>query len=264
VGAVPEQLRTVPPVHNAVSRLPRTRTLFAAAVVLGIVTTLTVAWGVAMTRDMITFPARQMRATRPAGISVGPDVVFVEHFHVTGAQAWTVSYWKGVDDTRPEFPPVNVPAWCRPYLLPGGDLDAHWPTTAPPRTPYSVEASAFRAYGWPLPALAMSVELNEPVGAAYSWRSRGFVLVPWFRSPDRTVPRAPLALPGLPLWIGLVVNTLTFAAAAFVLLLFVRRRQMARRSRSGRCAWCSYDMRATPPVAPCPECGHARWREYPA
>ncbi|MBX3359110.1 MAG: hypothetical protein KF745_11875 [Phycisphaeraceae bacterium] len=58
-----------------------------------------------------------------------------------------------------------------------------------------------------------------------------------------------------PRWPQLLANALIFAAAAIGLLELSLLARRSLRRRRGRCTLCGYDLRATPPPAPCPECG---------
>lgn len=62
-------------------------------------------------------------------------------------------------------------------------------------------------------------------------------------------------LPMKPAWGGLLANTGIFAAAWFAALLLPRVARRSLRRRRGQCTNCAYDLRATPPGTPCPECG---------
>lgn len=69
-----------------------------------------------------------------------------------------------------------------------------------------------------------------------------------------------ITLPLTPLWTGLVVNTIAYAAGWWLLLMVVRRLYRDHlgylRRRKGRCPRCAYDLRADF-ASGCPECG---WR----
>jgi hypothetical protein len=63
------------------------------------------------------------------------------------------------------------------------------------------------------------------------------------------------SLPYFPILFGVIADPL-FYFTAFVGLDAARRRFLAiRRRRRNLCPKCAYDLRATPPGSPCPECG---------
>jgi hypothetical protein len=109
-----------------------------------------------------------------------------------------------------------------------------------------------RASGWP--CLCMSSRRTQkadasqpevhgalPVLAASSYTT-------FSTDPDRG------ALPLIPIWPGFLANTALYAIPWTLLLGFGPARRSLRRRR-GLCPACAYDLRATPPGAPCPECG---------
>lgn len=64
-------------------------------------------------------------------------------------------------------------------------------------------------------------------------------------------------IPLFPAWLGLLGNTFLYAAAWASLLIIIPMLLRANRRRRGLCPACAYDLRATPPGSPCPECGAA-------
>ena len=62
-------------------------------------------------------------------------------------------------------------------------------------------------------------------------------------------------IPILPIWCGLVLNTLAWGATAALCRVGVRTAVAGFRRRRGLCAHCAYDLRATPAGSPCSECG---------
>jgi len=66
-----------------------------------------------------------------------------------------------------------------------------------------------------------------------------------------------IVLPYGPIWPGLLANTAIYGSAWWALLfgpgMFIRW----RRRRAGRCVKCGYDLRGLSPGSECPECGRA-------
>ena len=114
--------------------------------------------------------------------------------------------------------------------------------------------------GWPLPCLArhtwLSFGNNIPSGYGFAagQDERGLVVLPQdgmfagFR--ERRLPIEPV-------WLGLIVNTLIYSAALWLLTLgpFTARRMI--RQKRGCCIKCGYDLRGNSggEGEVCPECG---------
>jgi len=95
--------------------------------------------------------------------------------------------------------------------------------------------------GWPLEA-GYGVERWAPRSVANSagvWKCTAFGQV-W------TVPYRPI-------WIGLIGNTLLYAAIALAIMVFFRRRVVTCRRAAGECVACGYELGRG--VEICPECG---------
>ncbi len=103
-------------------------------------------------------------------------------------------------------------------------------------------------FGWPMRALGYSRQDTQP---QTRWRATNAVLVRRF---DRTEQRY---LPLLPLWRGLAMNTLLYAAVWLGLLLMPRIARRWWRVRHGCCRVCGYDLRGGFATG-CPECGWKR------
>lgn len=67
------------------------------------------------------------------------------------------------------------------------------------------------------------------------------------------VEKSPEVFPRVPLWSGLILNTLFYAALIIGPVVPVRLLRRARRRRRNRCVACRYDMAGGGTV--CPECG---------
>jgi hypothetical protein len=64
-----------------------------------------------------------------------------------------------------------------------------------------------------------------------------------------------IGLPLFPLWPGFALNTIFYAALAWILWQIPLALRRHRRRRAGRCTRCNYDLKGLPPGSPCPECG---------
>lgn len=117
--------------------------------------------------------------------------------------------------------------------------------------------------GFPLPALQcfnpaevyiavdrMTVQTNRSAGAP---RIKYGIELPRHTTGQSTWR----ALPLQPMWRGLIINTLVFAALWALLLFAGRGLIIARRAQRGWCIRCAYDLRGSESER-CPECGFAR------
>lgn len=64
-----------------------------------------------------------------------------------------------------------------------------------------------------------------------------------------------VVIPTRPIWYGLLADLASHAALWSVPLLGIPLLRRRFRGRLGRCTHCNYDLHATPPDQPCPECG---------
>jgi len=102
--------------------------------------------------------------------------------------------------------------------------------------------------GWPLPALAYAADdRTQAGGPSPGWRTEWSLVV-------GAMPNGnPRILPLRPLWLGLLVDAVTYGAVALGLVELVRLARRTRRSSHGRCRSCGYDLAGI--NGPCPECG---------
>lgn len=139
---------------------------------------------------------------------------------------------------------------------------------------YVMEFRMVEAFGWPLVTLYREpqrrvFEADSPklfstkqgplhqspdVRVLCDLKDLGCIPTGLTRGPTRSEP---VKLPILPIWHGLVVNTVSYAAALWILLSIplLLRRQI-RRLR-GRCPKCGYDLRGAPAPGPAPAPGSA-------
>ena len=154
-----------------------------------------------------------------------------------------------------------------------------WPVQAPEHWPEApTEAIAIRGFGWdyttthasdetcyarrmaesryglPCRSLAgitldeASMNLTGPYDEWFSWNSPAI---------DRllTSGACRVLLPLRPLWPGFAINTLFYAASAWLVWRIVPLTKRWRRRRAGRCTNCGYDLRGIAAGSICPECG---------
>lgn len=85
----------------------------------------------------------------------------------------------------------------------------------------------------------------------------------WLTFTDTAWPRLRITLPNgelmriglVPIWRGLIANTVIFGVVWFAVLFLPGLLRRARRLRHGKCVCCGYDLRASPAGGLCPECG---------
>lgn len=117
--------------------------------------------------------------------------------------------------------------------------------------------------GWPMRALkwqavAPRYETNERAGHedADVYKSRWAI-----EFPPMDQQRGGLAelraLPLMPVWSGLIIDTALFAGVWWIVLVSPRLVRASLRRRCGRCPACAYDLRGDLPGG-CPECGWGR------
>jgi len=115
---------------------------------------------------------------------------------------------------------------------------------------YEFSLTQETATGWPLPAFWFAWD-KSPASATITGGFDPAILnpppPPGRGSTRRAIPYRPIAL-------GLIVDTLAFAALWSVLLLGVPMRQSRRRRSRGLCPRCGYDLKGETDIT-CPECG---------
>ena len=216
----------------------------------GLVVTVLVAWGLAWgfqvdagqlfseARDFDRSPARYAAVK----VEFGSTMVWVlsDSDHL-GPKNW----FEESEDT------ACIPGLAR-HLVPQGG--------PPPKA----GAYAMRAEGWPWRALATECRHNARTQSVYSMPDlddcppTGALVIPGAaRREYRLLSGFDLWLPLLPLWRGLIANTLFYTLLVWLLRRgFVRLRGWRRRRR-GRCGWrggSGYDLSGSVGTV-CPECG---------
>jgi hypothetical protein len=211
--------------------------------ILGAVTTVAVAWLIASVVDPIEPSAINVYSLaldipgQPgAGRSTTPYLVFRTDLFGTSIISLMEEQEEDVLTAMRGWPSVTVinqspPSWVYP--------------------PFRQEAVGTVARGWP--CLALRHAFFESHGVTISpWEVRDGILV----SPEPD-PMLLWALPLRPIWFGIVIDTLFYAAIwGGVWFGFVAGKRAIRRKR-GRCPMCGYDLRRALEKG-CSECGWQR------
>lgn len=220
------------------------RRRLAFAVLLGLATTIALAW-------LAMFVPRSGRdyygppATTDLGYSRTSDGSRI-WFISEGRNAWhhVVSYWfmqiSGqammirIEDY--EANKANLEALPR-HLRPASVDDLHM-------------QAWYRQVGWPLPALTGSIHWVRQIrNADIIYAVKGGVQLP------RDKNFQPRALPLTPVWPGFVVDWLLWSMAWFAPLAGIASLRHWRRKRKGLCTHCGYSLTGLPEASVCPECG---------
>jgi hypothetical protein len=217
------------------------------ALVLGAATCIAVAWALALRPLQTGFVQESWNTYRDGGIWS------VHRFRGNGV-SWTSWLLMVAEDD----PLVSADSFgliveqsVRDYRLtssPGHTLEGVPPGSSPPRLagPRMMmprEGWSEEARGWPALALWCKETIPDaqwsggiPIASAAVW------------------PRLPV-LPVRPIWSGLILNTLLYAALWTVMFSTPRLVRQYRRRRRGACLTCGYARTGLPSIAQCPECG---------
>ncbi len=217
---------------------------------LGVVTTIAVAWACAAWVDPYT--TIQPSPRRSGGAMDGRYYTF---WMVGENEAFgTVrihSDWDGHpvnnrgERRGPFFGPPEplIPGWA-PFLVPSAG------------TPLgSGHTRVADARGWPFLAMWSGLSYDDPIQLPTKTPTimHGLVVNPDAMSgpsPETTVRMLPLAL----IWGGFLADTAFYALVWLVLLTLIVFGRRRLRSQRGCCVTCGYDLRGTP-HGQCPECG---------
>jgi len=233
--------------------LPPPRVRVVVAIVLGLATTIAVAWALAYFVDggQTKTPYWQRGfKTEGATLVIPTPANATESTGRYMAQVTRVGRW-GTDivELAEVWDQRNGPAYGSPHaLLEGTSFATEMKAKLNRR---EAPIAWWRADGWPL--LALSAEARWWSYDALGLKNYGGgVLVG-----SRHVPpgEAVRMLPLQPIWSGLVIDSLLFACLWFALLSFgdIRRAILRWTDRSGRCVKCGYIL--LPEQARCSECG---------
>ena len=239
----------------------------ALAFILGVVTTIGVAWYYAwVARDgyMYCWSSENGADLVPDTAPTDPvtSIALVRKWH-TGSVAVHVTYWPAAvrprnttnDDMRGKVSigelhqPQPIKEIVSPFTI--DEAAPEFITLKPVAGVLPSRAAGIRtrerfAVGWPMYALHCSnraVSTSPLIG-----RTEGAWIV------NRT-PTSWVMIPYYPLPMGFAVNAALYASLWATLFLSVAIMRRRLRIRRDLCSNCAYDLSATPLDRPCPECG---------
>jgi hypothetical protein len=177
-------------------------------------------------------------------------IMYFEHdeFGVTQVESLAITSNRDLPDSGSDLT-ARAPRWAAPFVWPWFNGHAPWPPAN------GVDWRVVTAFGWPFRCVWMSHEPTSQTFAAPIQTSGGWNIPAQRVTPPSRFPRA-VAYRVLPH--GLVKNTVIYAINWGVLVALLIRARAAVRRRHNLCPHCRYDLRATPPASPCPECGRPR------
>ncbi len=217
----------------------------AISLLLGAVLTVAAAWGLAAAMHFEWIGSRVLFGS---SLEHGPPVQIWSnlHRHGFGHSEWTSTtfapnrhhgrrYHEQAHDSSRD---LETPRWFH----------------RPEEPEHGAWTSLAAAHGWPRPAMRVTAEGPRAIDVM-SWR-REFQSSAYRHAWIVDLGAPPqLVLPLAPVWPGVALDTVVFAAAAWLLVFgpFALRRRVRRRRR--RCVNCGYDAGA---LEQCPECGAAQ------
>ena len=263
----------------------RACTCVALWLAIGLMTTIAVSWGLAA-----FMPQRNWRARYVDGWSLHEPrgAMLIEQHSALGSTRrtweWQTALWfkpaidaQRIWDSRIQFDstqyPLGWPRWGNAeharnwFLVHRFQASDSQASTRPlfqrpdfqvsPASPYQ-QVGCEHAVGWPVLALWYQIAVDPTTRALEV--TRGIPLQRSGRTGVIPTLHTIRAIPYLPIWPGLVINSFFWGTAAFLLLTASRAVRRARRHRRGLCITCAYDLKGD--IGPgCPECG---WNRPPS
>lgn len=247
-------------------------------VVLGVVTSWLVAWGLVIAAWRGAWALPTTGGTTGAAV-VGPHTVMATTNRAPGC---THEYWYAIriDELDDEqftefgrlFRGIDGIAFHRGLSQSASHHQSEWDARQAESYPHSLAARfigdaleggvTVLEIGWPFSTVrqvTMSWPTALPVTGPHDPAS---FEIPWLKGNDPVWSWAPAAsgpirLPYRPNWPGLAINTAFYGGIFAIPLFGVPALRRTLRTRCGRCPACNYDLSATP-EGPCPECGAVR------
>lgn len=214
------------------------------ACVLGIITTLAVAWGCAMWVDVSdNLKWAEIQTEKPNSNQLQKIIVthasfgsVREVYKELHAVESTIAVLKTRTNTPDSEVAPNYISWANALKKNEG------------------VASIIDARGWPFFVMYGGFDIDSPDGRGSIDKTYNAIILdfrPQLPGNDKTMtPMIPLA----PIWRGFIYNSLIYAALWFFLLLLPQFIKTRIRNARNQCRICGYDLRGTSHTI-CPECG---------
>jgi hypothetical protein len=222
--------------------------------VLGVLTTIGVAWGAAL----LPGPPQNVASSAPRDETFGP-----ERLRTWSERCRAQQFFFVVTETEGKYHPVvTAPRYEPVWRITDCSEVAHrlrevfqydmWPWWLPQTTidAPGVIGVGGHACGWPVYSLRARAVANDIGPADWSWCIR-------VRPAEGALRRDPSdgVLPLQPIPLGFAVDTGLFAAVWWLVLLGPRDVRRSWRLRSCRCPQCGYSRHGLDSGVVCPECG---------
>ena len=205
--------------------------------VLGVATSMLTAWGLRMYYQYVLYPPARVviredgkvweasLRQQPGRYSVVYQMVYTE-----GMVQWDTFSVLGTQQPRTKTTqnPSEEPGWVRDLRVGGARV------------------AAIGGYGLPWKCMK-SYTGHLPGGGI---RDFGIIVTPAWLGPAGNI-----RLPVLPIWTGLVADSLVWGTAWWLGLATAAYLRRAHRRRCTRCPACGYSLAGLGPGGPCPECG---------
>lgn len=257
---------------RAPSKLRPLLILWLASLCVAALLQIPLAWGLAYVSRSITFAEVPIDLLAPADLDTDTETISIFSYSFPGVRSITIMAnppgtmsrrylehhtfapnSREIIATTAPWPPADV----HPALASASAWPPRTGVYSRPNMSHHVPLTSRHAAGWPFLCVEGRIEFTRSNTSSLTPRTFGIATDP------RLFPSSGVGyLVYYPRWPAYLANTLIdgpiLAAAILLSTLLFRTLRARRRRREGLCPNCAYDLHATPPNTPCPECGRPR------